>query len=106
MNVSMENIRKLMGWCPSVKITETESRISSANLETYGRPGGEKSDRPEGEKSGSNLSRMKRIGLLLVGIGSFVSALTLVMERDSISLLMIGFGSLLFLIGIVLYIKS
>ena len=102
----MKNIRKLMGWCPSVKITETESRISSANLEAYDRPGGEKADRSGGEKAGSNLSRMKRIGLLLVGIGSFVSALTLVTERDSISLLMLGFGTLLFLIGIVLYLRS
>jgi len=44
--------------------------------------------------------------LLLAGIGGFVSALTLVMEKDNISLLLVGVGMLLFLIGIILYIRS
>lgn len=106
MNVSMRNIRKLMGWCPNVKVTETESRISPANFEAYDRSGGEKADRSGGEKTGSSLSRMKKIGLILACLGGFIADLTLVIEKGSITSLMVGVGTLLFLIGIILYIRS
>ncbi len=106
MNIFAKNLRKLMGWCPNAKLTETGSRISPANFEAYDRSGGEKADRSGGEKARSDLSRMKRIGLLIASIGGFVSTLTLVMEKDNISLLMVGVGTLLFLIGIILYIRS
>jgi hypothetical protein len=106
MNVFTKGLRKLMGWCPKAKITETGSQISPANFEAYDRSGGEKADRSGGEKARTDLSRMKRIGLLLASIGGFVSALTLVLEKDNISSLMVGAGTLLFLIGIILYIRS
>lgn len=46
MSLKVENIKKLMGWCPNVKTLETESRISSANFELYGQSGGEKARNP------------------------------------------------------------
>jgi chromosome condensin MukBEF MukE localization factor len=73
--VTLEYIKKLMGWCPNAKITETRSRTSPANFETY--------DRSGGEKVRSSLNRMKRIGLLLTSIGAFVSALSLVLDSKS-----------------------
>jgi hypothetical protein len=33
MNVFTKNVRKLMGWCPNAKVTETGSRIINANFE-------------------------------------------------------------------------
>jgi len=45
--MTLEYIKKLMGWCPNVKTLETESRISSANFELYGQSGGEKARNPE-----------------------------------------------------------
>lgn len=44
--MTLEYIKKLMGWCPSVKTLETESRISSANFELYDQSGGEKARNP------------------------------------------------------------
>lgn len=103
-----------MGWCPNIKTFETEFQINPVNFEAHDRSEGEKADRSGEEKAGSNPSRMRRIGLLLISIGAFVSALTLVLEiqvistKDEIlvSSLMMGIGALLFLIGAVLYIKS
>jgi hypothetical protein len=106
MNLLIESMRKLMGWCPNAKITDPDSGVSPANFAAYDRSGGEKANRSGKEKAQSKLSLMKRIGLLLASIGAFVSALTLDMEKDNISLLMVGVGTLLFLIGIILYIRS
>lgn len=47
MSLKVENIKKLMGWCPNAKKLETGPRISSANFETYGRSGEEKARSPE-----------------------------------------------------------
>jgi hypothetical protein len=47
MNAFIKNIRRLMGWCPNAKITETGSRISPANFEAYDRSGGEKARNPK-----------------------------------------------------------
>ncbi|AKB83939.1 hypothetical protein MSBR3_3361 [Methanosarcina barkeri 3] len=44
--MTLEHIKKLMGWCPNVKTLETESRISSANFELYDQSGGEKARNP------------------------------------------------------------
>ncbi|MDR7666228.1 DUF1673 domain-containing protein [Methanosarcina sp. Z-7115] len=42
MNIFTKSIRKLMGWCPNAKASQTGSRISSANFEANNRSGGEK----------------------------------------------------------------
>ena len=47
MTLTLEYIKKLMGWCPYAKTPETGSRISPANFETYVRSGGEKARNPE-----------------------------------------------------------
>lgn len=44
--MTLEHIKKLMGWCPNAKTLETESRIISANSELYDQSGGEKARNP------------------------------------------------------------
>ncbi|HNW38459.1 MAG TPA: DUF1673 family protein [Methanosarcina vacuolata] len=105
MNVFTKSIRKIMGWCPNAKALETGSQNIPANFEVYDR---------SGEKPGNNLSRMKRIGLLLVSIGALISTLSNFLASSSnTSPLKVGAGWLLFFIGIllfaigfVLYVKS
>jgi len=45
--MTLEYIKKLMGWCPNAKMLETGSRISPTNFELYGQSGGEKARNPE-----------------------------------------------------------
>ena len=47
MSLKVENIKKLMGWCPYAKTLETGSRISLDNFEAPDLPGGEKARSPE-----------------------------------------------------------
>ncbi|HWQ47773.1 MAG TPA: DUF1673 family protein [Methanosarcina sp.] len=99
MNVFTKSIRKIMGWCPNAKALETGSQNIPANFEVY--------DRSGGEKAGNNLSRMKRIGLLLTSLGSLVSVSSLALDlKDNVSSIMVGIGTVLFLIGVALYIKG
>jgi hypothetical protein len=99
MDVFTKSIKKLMGWCPNAKTLETRYQVSPDNFEEY--------DRSGGEKAGNNLSRMKRIGLLLTSIGSLVSVSSLALDlKDNVSSLMAGIGTVLFLIGALLYIKG
>ncbi|AKB42379.1 DUF1673 domain-containing protein [Methanosarcina vacuolata] len=42
MSLRVENIKKLMGWCPNAKALEPETRISSANFAANDQSGGEK----------------------------------------------------------------
>ncbi|MPM62109.1 hypothetical protein SDC9_108975 [bioreactor metagenome] len=99
MNVFIKSIRRLMGWCPNAKILETGSQNIPANFGVY--------DRSGGEKAGNNLSRMKRIGLLLTSLGSLVSVSSLALGlNDNVSSIVIGIGTVLFLSGIILYIKE
>lgn len=46
MSLKVEEIKKLMGWCPNAKASQTGSRISSANFEANNRSGGEKARSP------------------------------------------------------------
>ena len=46
MSLKVEDIKKLMGWCPNAKASQTGSRISSANFEANNRSGGEKARSP------------------------------------------------------------
>jgi hypothetical protein len=93
MNVFTKSIRKIMGWCPNAKALETGSQNIPANFEIH--------DRSGGEKAGNNLSRMKRIGLLLVSLGALISTLSNFLDLSSnTSPLKEGAGKLLFLIGI------
>ena len=46
--MTLEYIKKLMGWCPNAKVLETGSRISSVNFELYDQSGGEKARSPIG----------------------------------------------------------
>jgi len=41
VSLIVENIKKLMGWCPNAKALEAETRISSANFAANDRSGGE-----------------------------------------------------------------
>jgi len=47
MNVFIESIRRLMGWCPNAKVLETGSQNIPANFEVYDRSEGEKARSPE-----------------------------------------------------------
>jgi len=88
-----------MGWCPNAKALEAGSQFIPANFGVYERSGG--------EKPGNNLSRMKRIGLLLASIGALISMLSLTLDlKDNLLSLMVGVGTLLFLVGTALYIKG
>ncbi|HEY3363050.1 MAG TPA: DUF1673 family protein [Methanosarcina sp.] len=99
MNVFTKSIKRLMGWCPNAKTSEAGTQIIPTNFEVY--------DKSGGEKAGNNLSRMKKIGLLLVSVGSLVSVSSLALDfKDNVSSLMVGIGTVLFLIGVVLYIKG
>jgi len=42
VSLIVENIKKLMGWCPNTKALEAETRISSANFAANDQSGGEK----------------------------------------------------------------
>ncbi|WP_440953826.1 DUF1673 family protein [Methanosarcina sp. Mfa9] len=107
MNVFAKSIRKLMGWCPNAKTLENNPWTNPDNFETCDRSGGEKDDRSGGEKTGSNLSRMKGLGLLITSVGTLAAALSLALDlKGNVSSLMVGVGTLLFLIGILLYIRS
>lgn len=55
MSIKVESIKKLMGWCPNAKTTETRSQASIANFEIHDRSGGEKARSPK------VLSRFSRI---------------------------------------------
>ena len=46
MTLTLEYIKKLMGWCPNAKSAEAETRISPANFEAYDQSGGEKARSP------------------------------------------------------------
>lgn len=99
MNVFLKTIRRLTGWCPNTKAFETGSQIAPANFEIY--------DKSGGEKAGNNLSRMKRIGLLLASVGALISMLSLTLDlKDGLLSLTVGVGMLLFLIGTAFYIKG
>lgn len=97
--MTLEYIKKLMGWCPNAKMLETGSQVIPATFEVY--------DRSGGEKPGNNLSRMKRIGLLLVSIGALISTLSNFLASSSnTSPLKVGAGWLLFFIGILLFVTG
>jgi hypothetical protein len=99
MNEFTKSIKRLMGWCPNAKTLETESRINPITFEAH--------DQSGGEKAGNNLSRMKRMGLLLTSVGSLVAVSSLALDlKDNVSSIMVGIGTILFLIGVVLYIKG
>jgi hypothetical protein len=50
---------------------------------------------------------MKRMGLLLTSVGSLVAVSSLALDlKDNVSSIMVGIGTILFLIGVVLYIKG
>lgn len=86
-----------MGWCPNAKALETGSQIIPENFEVH--------DRSGGEKAGNNLSRMKKIGLLLVSLGALISTLSNFLGSNSnTSSLKIGVGWLLFFVGILLFV--
>jgi hypothetical protein len=55
VSLRVENIKKLMGWCPNVKTLETGIRISSTNFEANGLSGGEKA---RNQKISSRISRL------------------------------------------------
>jgi hypothetical protein len=59
VNLKVKNIKKLMGWCPNAKMTETGSRISDANFEANDRSGGEKADRSGREKASNKVVSQK-----------------------------------------------
>ena len=98
MNVFTKNIKRLMGWCPNAKALETGSQTIPANFEAY--------DKSEGEKAGNNLSRMKRIGLLLVSMAALLTVLSnRFLPNGEAGWIIFYIGILLFAIGFILYIK-
>ncbi|HWQ49698.1 MAG TPA: DUF1673 family protein [Methanosarcina sp.] len=71
--MTLEYIRKLMGWCPNAKALETGSRISPVNLEAYDRSRGEKARSP------MILSRFSRLDIRLLLPTLFLTPLYTVM---------------------------
>lgn len=68
MNLFMKSIRKLMGWCPNAKVTETGSGICSFSFESYDQPGGEKSRNPKILSQFSKLYSRLDIRILLPAV--------------------------------------
>ena len=98
MNIFTKSIRKIMGWCPNAKALETRSQTVPANFEAY--------DKSGGEKAGNNLSRMKKIGLLLVSMGALLTVLSnRFLPNGEAGWIIFYIGILLFAIGFILYIK-
>ena len=63
--MTLEYIKKLMGWCPNVKTLETGYRISSANFEADGLSGGEKDRNPRISSRFSRLFSRLDVRILL-----------------------------------------
>jgi len=63
--MTLEYIRKLMGWCPNAKTLESRSSISPYNFETYARSGGEKAGNPRDLNRLSRLFSMFEVRILL-----------------------------------------
>ncbi len=98
MNREAKYIKKLMGWCPNAKALEIGSQITPANFEIH--------DKSGGEKAGNNLSRMKRIGLLLVSMGALLTVLSnRFLPNGEAGWIIFYIGIILFAIGFILYIK-
>jgi len=107
MNVFTKRIKKLMGWCPNTANTDAGSWISTSKLEAYNQSGGEKAGRSGGEKNRNTISRMKGMGLLFVSIGSLLTVLSnRFLSNGETGWLVFYIGIILFIIGLVIYIKS
>jgi len=63
--MTLEHIKRLMGWCPNVKTLETGSQISSASFELYDQSGGEKARNPGTSSRFSGLFSRFDIRILL-----------------------------------------
>lgn len=63
--MTLEYIKKLMGWCPNAKTLETGSRIISDNFEAYDQSGGEKARNPRISSHFSKLFSRFDIRILL-----------------------------------------
>jgi hypothetical protein len=106
MNVVTKRIRKLMGWCPNATNTDAGSWISPSKLAAYNHSGGDKAGRSGGEKNRNNISRMKRIGLLFASIGSLLATLSnRFLPNGEAGWLVFYIGIILFVIGLIIYIK-
>ncbi|WP_292389083.1 DUF1673 domain-containing protein [Methanosarcina sp. UBA5] len=71
--MTLEHIKKLMGWCPNAKTLETGYRISPINLETYDRSRGEKARSP------MTLSRFSRLDIRLLLPALFLTSIYIIM---------------------------
>jgi hypothetical protein len=106
MNVFKKRIKKMMGWCPNTTKNGAGSFIITSKHEAYNQSGGEKAGRPGGEKNRNNISRIKRMGLLFVSIGSLLTILSnRFFPYGKIGWLVFYIGIILFIIGLMLYIK-
>jgi hypothetical protein len=86
--MTLEYIKKLMGWCPNAKIIETGSRISPVDFEAYDQSRGEKARIPMA------ISRFSRLDIRLLLPTLFLTPLYTVM------LLVKGVNFELFFLGI------
>lgn len=71
--MTLEHIKRLMGWCPNVKTLETGSQISSASFELYDQSGGEKARNP------GTSSRFSRLDVRLLLPTLFLTPLYTIM---------------------------
>lgn len=65
MTLTLEYIKKLMGWCPNAKASEIGPRISHTNFETYNRSRGDKASSPKVPTQFSRFSSRLDFRLLL-----------------------------------------
>jgi len=102
MNVLIKNIRKLLGWCPNAKTLETESRISSANFESYDQSRGEKARNPEISSHISRLSSRFDVRILLPTLFSTPIYINLLFQKsinEKAFFLGFSFSLLIYLLG-------
>jgi hypothetical protein len=100
--MTLEYIKKLMGWCPNAKTLEAGSRISSANFESYDQSRREKARNPGISSRISRLSSRFDVRILLPTLFSTPIYINLLFQKginEEAFFLGFSFSLLIYLLG-------
>lgn len=97
VSLKVENIKKLMGWCPNAKTAGTGPQLSPDNFEANDRSGGEKGDRPGREKTPLKRNSKQFLFQFFVSICAIIGGTTSTIMESLMNfyLVLMGFGLLL-----------
>ncbi|MDR7666229.1 DUF1673 family protein [Methanosarcina sp. Z-7115] len=95
MSLKVENIKKMMGWCPNAKIHEARQQIHLENIEANDRSGG--SDRPRGERNKIKRNSKQFLFSFFASICAIIvgTASTIMESLVNFYLVLMGIGLLL-----------